>query len=371
MRPFSDPTEEPMFRTVLSLAASFLAVAVVAASLLPALRTDAWWVRMLDFPRLQLLVAALAGIVLVLLTVRCKGSRAILVAALGVVAAWDLWLLGPTLVRPALASAPYCEGTDAIRVLTVNVKLRHEDVGGLIESIRTADPDVIVAQETDAWWDETLDALGDAYPHRQAEITGGFFGMHLFSKFPIASGKVRYPTDPDTPLIDAVLKAPFGPLRVMAVHPRPPQMGQSSLHRDAELYSAALDVDPDVPSVMLGDFNAVPWERTTRRVRRLAGLIDPRATFGFAPSFDAQSWWMKWPLDHVLHTAPLAASEARLLPNFGSDHLPWMVTVCRTEVEQDAPAPREGDLAAARAVIAEGSGGTDAPVTDVQTSGSD
>ena len=360
-----------MFRAILSLASSLFALAVIVASLLPFLRTDTWWVRVLDFPRLQLLIAALAGIVLVLLMVRRKGSSAILVTSLAVVAAWDLWLLGPTLVRPALASAPPCEEAEAIRVLTVNVKLRHEDADGLIESIRAADPDVIVAQETDAWWDGTLAALEESYPHRKAEITGGFFGMHLFSKLPLASAEVRYPTDPDTPVIDAVVDAPFGPLRVLAVHPRPPQMGQSSLHRDAELYSAALDMDPGVPSVMLGDFNAVPWERTTRRVRRLAGLIDPRATFGFSPSFDAQSRWMKWPLDHILHSASLAAAEARLLPDFGSDHLPWMVTLCLAEVHQRAPAPHESDVETARAVIARGSGGTDAPVTDVQSEGFD
>ena len=360
-----------MIRNILSFASALFALAVIAAGVLPLLRTNAWWVRMLDFPRLQLLIAALFGIAFVLMTARRRGGRTILITALAMVAAWDLWLLGPTLVRPALTSAPLCGEAEAIRVLTVNVKLRHEDAGGLIGSIRAADPDVIVAQETDAWWNEALAALDGAYPHREAEITGGFFGMHLFSKLPLASVEVRYPTDPDTPVMDAVVQAPFGPLRVIAVHPRPPQVGQSSLPRDAELYAAALDIDAGAPSVMLGDFNAVPWERTMRRVRRLAGLIDPRATFGFAPSFDAQSRWMKWPLDHILHSASLAAAEARLLPDFGSDHLPWMVTLCPAEVHQRAPAPHESDVETARAVIARGSGGTDAPVTDVQSEGSD
>ncbi|WP_376742211.1 hypothetical protein [Pseudorhizobium tarimense] len=40
---------------------------------------------------------------------------------------------------------------------------------------------------------------------------------------------------------------------------------------------------------MAGDFNAVPWERVTRRAMRIGDLLDPRIGRGALSTYDTNS----------------------------------------------------------------------------------
>jgi endonuclease/exonuclease/phosphatase (EEP) superfamily protein YafD len=222
--------------------------------------------------------------------------------------------------------------------MVANVQRGNRHADKLIEILRNVQPDILVAQETDEWWDRQLSALSDLYPHTEAVITGSYYGMHLFSRSPIVEAEVVYPADPETPAIVARVALPGGAINLIGLHPRPPHPQQSTAPRDAELLWAALHVQRGAPTILAGDLNAVPWESTVARMRRIA-------------AFDAKSLWMKWPLDQVLHTAELSALEAEVHVPFGSDHHPYSVVFCQQPSDRVAPKPTARDLTQARATL--------------------
>ena len=137
------------------------------------------------------------------------------------------------------------------------------------------------------------------------------------------------------------------------IHPRPPLLwSQSTANRDATILDAALEIAAsERPSILAGDLNAVPWERVTRRAMRLGGLLDPRVGRGLYPTYDAQSALMRWPLDQILYQPSFTLAGMGTLGEVGSDHYPFMATLCfdpEAAAVQAPPAPEPDDLEEAR-----------------------
>lgn len=331
-----------------------LAVAVpVAATFLPLWRTDAWWVRMADFPRLQYTVALVAVLGAVALARPVSRRLRMVLGAMAVAAlAFDVAKIGPYFIgAPPRAEA--CPEGQRLSLMVANVKLENRHAEELLAIVRERDPDLLLALETNAWWNARLARLSDRLPHGLAQITGSYFGMHLLSRWPLSDARAVFAADQGVPALLATVSPPSGEaVRLIGLHPRPPHPGQSSRGRDAQLMWAALEArEAALPVVLAGDLNAVPWERGVERMRRIAGLIDPRASLGFLPTYDAQSWWMAWPLDQVLHQEGLSVTSLEVLPGFGSDHFPVEAELCRRPAGREAPEPEAGDLERARELL--------------------
>ena len=122
-------------RTILAIALSLL----IAASFLPLLETDAWWVRMLDFPRLQFLLALAVLGALFLFTLRGRSMLPFMLLA-GISAA---------IVDHAIKLAPYfaggsqvasveaCPAGEGFSVMVANLKLGNREAGRLIDADET------------------------------------------------------------------------------------------------------------------------------------------------------------------------------------------------------------------------------------------
>ena len=82
------------------------------------------------------------------------------------------------------------------------------------------------------------------------------------------------------------------------------------------------------PAIVAGDFNAVAWSHTTHRFQRIGNLLDPRVGRGVYPTFPALPWLLRWPIDHVFHTTEFRLAGLEIGPDFGSDHLPVIATLC-------------------------------------------
>ena len=326
--------------------------ALTAASLS---NQDTWWIRFLDFPRMQI-AAALA--VLVLFYMAVAGWRGIVVTALALAAlgvqVWTLWPYQPIAGR-MVAQTPRCADDGRLRVLSTNVQRGNQDAGQVIAMIRANDPDILLVMETNERWDADLAPLRDDFAHVMQDIPANatYFGMHVYSRYPFADARFEFPYDADTPLFVGDVAHPRGTVQFIGVHPRPPQRGQSSTMRDATILTAAqLARDSDVPSVVAGDYNATPWNDTARLAMRTGALLDPRQGRGPMVSFDAESAWMKWPLDQILWQAGPGLLAFEVLPAVGSDHYPVMADLClTTNTPGDAIAPRSGDAEAVQAIL--------------------
>ena len=102
----------------------------------------------------------------------------------------------------------------------------------------------------------------------------------------------------------------------------------SPQERDAGLAAIAplLDALPE-RKIVLGDFNATPWNDAFVRMRRASGL-SIGSTAAWLPSWPAPlPALLRIPIDHVLVGGDLLVTAPRLGPAFGSDHLPLLAAV--------------------------------------------
>lgn len=338
-----------------------LALAGAAAAYLPQLDVDAWWIRFLAFPRIQLFLAlAVVLVALVALPGRARPlSLFAMAAALAGLVGQALVLLPYAPFAPVQArGAEACQPDDRLRVAAVNVKMTNENASDLIDILREAAPDLILLQETDPWWDERLAVLEASHPHSKEYVTRNYFGIHLLSNRPLVNPEVRFLTSSRDPSIFTGVRMPSGQVvSFYGLHPRPPKMGQSSAQRDGQILAAALAIGEDRrPAILAGDLNAPPWSDVARHAARLGGLLDPRLGRGWMPTYPAKPLRIGWPIDQILFGDRFRVGEFRLLPAWSSDHIPILAELClRSDApaEQAAPAPRPGDVEAARRAVLE------------------
>jgi endonuclease/exonuclease/phosphatase (EEP) superfamily protein YafD len=338
-------------------------IAMVALlSLLPLIETDRWWIRYLDFARVQLLIALVGLVVLYTFVGRTRSHFGGMLLALGVLAAgynyYKVYPYIPFWPEEAMEVAA-CPESSRVRILVANVQKTNEQAQELFDIIRRTNPDLFLVLETDQWWNEKLAQLSNRFSHQVQHIPQGhaFFGIHLFSKYRLIDPEVKLLFDNFTPSIFTGVRLPDGrTVSFYGLHPQPPQSwSQPTTMRDAHLLVAALRAyETQVPSILAGDFNAVPWERVTRRAMRIGSLLDPREGRGLYPTFEVHSILLSWPLDQVLYQDEFALLEFERLPAFGSDHYPILTALCYLPAaadQQSAPALEDGDIRKAQASI--------------------
>lgn len=306
----------------------FVAIAILAVfTLLPLWSYEAWWVRALDFPRLQLVFISLLLMVigLVLLDRSMFSTWCILTITVlcFIYQAW--WIVPYTRVFPVEVKSPITKDEKRmIRIMTANVLTPNRNSEALLNLVRKNDPDVLVTLESDDWWQSKLDVLESDYPFAIKCPLDNLYGMHVYSRFELTNSHIEYLVEPDIPSIHTMVSLPSGQkIRMHFLHPAPPSptKNEDSKDRDAELIIVARSVaESAVPVIVTGDLNDVAWSETTRLFRKISGLLDPRVGRGMYNTYNANYWFMRWPLDHLFHSSQFTLSKIQRLEEFGSDH---------------------------------------------------
>jgi endonuclease/exonuclease/phosphatase (EEP) superfamily protein YafD len=349
---------------VLKVTIAALAVLVVVTTALAFIRTDEWWVRINDFPRLQI---AYAGLILLVLIAFWPGydvkARFWLCGLLCLALAVQGWHIFPytRLARKQVSDAD-AAGPE-LRILLSNVLQENRDSQRLLELTDTIRPDVILLSEPDAWWTEQLEVLNQTYPHAISRAQDNGYGMILFSRFPLHRPEVRFLTDPGVPSFHAVIEVNGQTIQFYGVHPRPPGLmetgstPQDSGQRDAELVLVAREArEHREPVIVAGDFNDVAWSHTTRLFQRISRLLDPRVGRGLYNTYHVRTPFLRFPLDHLFHSDHFRLVDLRLMNSIGSDHFPVLVVLRLeqgAEVEQEAPAEKPSDHREANEIVEE------------------
>ncbi|MEM1271205.1 MAG: endonuclease/exonuclease/phosphatase family protein [Bacteroidota bacterium] len=303
-----------------------LAGFLVFGTVVPFWKGGTWWVRVCDFPRVQIVVAqilCLAGLLAL-----GEGQGALQQAGLAV--------LGLAMIYQLVRIVPYTplyatqvQTTDrraggTLRVLIANVLMPNRNAETLIEQVRALDPDVFMAAETDQWWVDQLSVLKDDLPEVIAHPLDNTYGIVLFSKRPLEEAEVNYLVEDDVPSIRATMQLGNGQrFRFTGLHPRPPRVQQNSDHRDTELMRVAYALrGKPHPGIVAGDMNDVAWSDTTRLFQKVSGYLDPRIGRGMFNTFHAGYPVLRYPLDHVFVSPHWKVVELRRLSGNGSDHFP-------------------------------------------------
>lgn len=332
---------------VAGIAGAVLTALIVLVTALPLSSSKAWWVRMWDFPRLQIAVATLPAAALSFLGFWPWATVPVLAACLG----YQLWRIRPytPLTRTEVEFAQAEDRRD-VRLLSANVLMENEAHEKVIAFVESEDPDILLLLETNDRWVAALEPVLARYPTVLREPRGDYYGLVFATRLPAKTVRtVRLSLD-DTPAVIAELTAPDGgaAFRVVGLHPRPPVPGQDTVERDAEvLYAARFACRSGVPLVAIGDFNDAAWSDTSQRFKNVGGYLDPRIGRGLYSSFDANNWLVRCPIDQLFVTPDVAVVSFGLGPHVGSDHFPIVATL-RLDPELAArlnrpPVPLTGD----------------------------
>ncbi len=309
-------------------------------------RNPHWSVRLWDFPRVQIAAAALlCGALYAALFFRGAPWEWAWMGALALCVAWQTYKVYPY-TRTARATV---QRTDApregatLRLLVSNVLMENRHHDRLLRVIRDADPDLVLAVETDAAWNRALDVLAADYPHAVRQPQENYYGMVLFSRFPLVDPRIEFLVQHDIPSVHTGVELPSGEVVYLhGIHPRPPEpiRDQDSTPRDAELVLMGRHIgdEEDRPTIVAGDLNDVAWSPTSELFLRLSGLLDPRVGRGMFNSFNANNPVFRYPLDHVFHSNDFRLVDLRRLEHVGSDHFPICIELSY-EPEGEASQP--------------------------------
>lgn len=330
--------------------AVILSMIALLPTLLPLSSVDRWWVRIWDFPRLQLAILYLLAFGLVWIVAGKGWGR---VGLAGVLALAFLYQL--TWIVPYLPLAPVqtlqatrADANASIRIFIANVLMTNRTADRLRGLIEQVAPDVLILTEPDAWWAEQLRGLEETFLYRTSHPLNNTYGMILYSRLPLVQSEVKFLVEPDIPSIHARLRLRSDALvELIAVHPRPPQPAVDADERDAELILVGRQAKASrTATIVAGDLNDVGWSQTTRLFQRVSGLLDPRRGRGLYATYHADYPILRYPLDHLFHSREFRLRRMAVLDYFGSDHFPLLVELSyepERQSEQELPRADEAD----------------------------
>ena len=302
---------------------------MIIATAVPLVRGGAWWIRIFDFPRLQIAVISLVVVLAYPFLIQDFGPMdAVFLPLLALSFAYQSYMMFPytPLAKKQVEQAITPSVRSTISLLFANVLMDNRESERLKAIIREMDPDVFLAAEPDAWWQSQLAEFETDYPYTVQQPQDNTYGMLLYSKLELIGPEVKFLIDPEVPSIHTQVRLRSRDVvELRCLHPKPPVPNEdkSSTPRDAELLIVGRENKwDDAPFIVFGDLNDVAWSHTNYLFQNISGLLDPRIGRGFYHTFHTGHPLIRFPLDHCFHSNHFRLVDFQRLGKFGSDHFP-------------------------------------------------
>jgi endonuclease/exonuclease/phosphatase (EEP) superfamily protein YafD len=279
-----------------------------------------WILELTSHFRIQ--YAALLGVIAGLLSVRRKFTTASVFAAGALI---NLGTVAPLYFgKPASVVAADAK----LRVLLLNVDTSNRRCDLVKALIRDKNPHLFVLEEVDDRWIDELRELRASYPHVVFAPREDNFGIALFSRLPLLNSTVIYLGEAEVPSVVAEVEVGNQRVTVLGTHPLPPGSPEYARFRNEQLAAIPKFLSGRKrPVILLGDLNATPWSAYFKRLVHETGLIDSSRGRGIHPTWPANFFPLRIPIDHCLVSPGVKVLNKQVGPNVGSDHLPLVVEV--------------------------------------------
>jgi endonuclease/exonuclease/phosphatase (EEP) superfamily protein YafD len=304
-----------------------LALTTIFATITSLLYKKKWWVRIFDFPRVQIFILqfiSLAGILIFLNDKVWPNVAIIIVLVLTMIVQISyvypyLWFTSKSLENSSFPPK------ETISLIVANVLMSNRKSSKLIKLVKEYRPDIFLAVETDKWWSNELSVLDELFKHNVKIPQENTYGMILYCRYDLKNTEIRHIIKESVPSIHTDVKLNQFEFKLRCLHPEPPAPGEAetSHPRDRELVRMAkLIKEQPKPHIVVGDLNDVAWSDTSYRFERISELEDPRQGRGFFNTFHAKTPFIRWALDHIFVSREFKVITLKRLPAFGSDHFP-------------------------------------------------
>ena len=317
-----------MKTSVLKTSFKVFGVFAIVLTLMPFVAVNYWWIRMFDFPHLQLTFLTSLAILLYVIRFdfRAWQDYVFIAVLIGCV------LFQFTKIYPYTAFSDYevleADSVSSLKFYTANVHQKNQETSKLISQIDAMNADVMLFTEVNNFWQNTIsNQISKDYKYHIKFPLNNTYGMALYSKLPLVDSKVRFLVSDSIPSIHTKVEiSPNNLIQIYAIHPTPPMPSENpmSTDRDSEMMQIAfLARDSKLPVVVIGDFNDVAWSETSRLFQRVSGLLDLRKGRGLFNTYSAKSYILRWPLDHIFISEEFRHVAAKTGNDINSDHFPF------------------------------------------------
>ena len=279
-----------------------------------------WWFTILDFFRLQ--YAAIATILIFLTVFFAFYPLAIINL---VVAGFNLYRIRHFFPRKPHKPTQDCNKT----IFSVNAYKDNSDPEELRKIIKITDPKILLILEMTEHLEKKLINEFSNYAYRlQTPVRDGF-SICLMSKVPLIDTKITFHGKSDTPLMHATAKINGKDYQLYSAHPKPALNKEWSIERHsyfAEIEEIIAD-KKDLPIIIMGDFNSVPWEKHFTQFLKKTNLKSTIKDQGYKVTWPVYFPLMGIPMDHILISPDQTYSNLQVGPYVGSDHFPLSINL--------------------------------------------
>ena len=315
---------EGRVRRVLVAGRDLIQIAVPAAGLLTLLAEIFWIADLVANLRTQLIIA---GVVVTVVALLRKQWKNVLVQLL-MLSLHISWVILP----PHRAQVD--AGVADITVTSVNAHIYNDQHAIIAARLSDLSADVITVTElSPSLYEHLMVVFATSHPFVAAQARSGPFGVGIFSKYPLSDIEM-IGTDTTGRSLLVTVRQRDQNYRVMAVHPFSPMTpGRFNLRNQhfgalSDAVQAVHQKQPQMPCIVIGDFNFTPWSPYFLGFQRTSGLRHVAQGSGVTPTWYAWGQAM-FPLglvlDHCMVSPGLACISCSIGPSVGSDHLPLTV----------------------------------------------
>jgi endonuclease/exonuclease/phosphatase (EEP) superfamily protein YafD len=325
-----------------------LCLIVLIATGLPLINSAAWWIRIFDFPRFQIAIFTLVALILAYFYVdfrRRYKFPLLFILAVALVYQIQFVVVYTPLYNTQAKDSNKPIGENSFTLLVSNVRMDNDDKDRFHALVLKYTPDILLINEPDEAWAESISRLDMDYPHSIKYPLDNTYGMMLLSKLPLSESSVNFLVKDDIPSIFTKITLPSGELiDFYGVHPEPPKPGTDTYERDTELLIIGREIRKhDNPTIVAGDLNDVGWSVTSKLFRKYSGLVDPREGRGLYNTYNAFIPLFRYPLDHIFYSKDFGLISLQRLEAIGSDHFPIMIALNYEPDEDNTDEPEETD----------------------------
>ena len=217
-----------------------------------------------------------------------------------------------------------------LRVMQINVFTPNGEYKKVEDAILQYDPDIILLDEVNNQWLNSISAIRSKYPYSLEEPRDDNFGIAMFAKIKPEFCEIRMSESAQIPYIYARFildKSTKKSLAFYGIHPLPP-IGKNYFNmRNSQLAEVANEIrnDSSTHKILLGDLNLTPWSYFFGKLEKESGLRNSQLGFGIQPSWPQKLPFFRIPIDHCLVSPQIKVVDRQIGDNIGSDHFPLII----------------------------------------------
>lgn len=248
-----------------------------------------------------------------------------------VFALFNVWQIAPYYYPSSVAMLRQENGSSEInfRLMSANVQGNNKNYQGLIEAVKSVNPDVLILLEVTANWRDNIQVLNSEYRYSKTEPRAGGSGLAVFSRYPIESADIVTLDASTQPALFCKINLEGALLSVLAIHPPTPMRADKFAYRNGQFaQTASIMKNASEPKLLVGDFNTTMWSPYFADLVKDSGLRDARTGRGLYPSWNAAlPAFLGIPIDHCLVGDKIEVESFETGNYTGSDHRPLILNV--------------------------------------------